>query len=323
VLAEIAPWPGGNQSAFVLTEDVESHFANAVSLAAVVRDRAVPATFFVVSQIAAEHPGLADSLAEVGEIGSHTSDHAAVAGRSYVDQRARLSRSQAELRGWAGSNARGLSPPEERFDEATLEAWAWTGGQYLVAVNEARSGSPEVFETPDGNIVVLPRIIKDDYNVFVQDGAMRSRRLIDAYLEGLAKVNALGALAVVSLRTQVAGERNRVQLIADVVDSARARGDWWFATGHDAASWWLARRASSVEVSEVRDGRLEVRVLADTAAGLQGAWLEVMLPGNPQDWIPRQGGTLLRYVRTEWGIRVPLPNIPPGGTSLIELLNVS
>ena len=318
-VAEIAPWPNGSQSALLLTQDVESHFANALSLARVAKEKAVPATFFVVSQLASEFPEIADSLVEAGEIGSHSSDHAVIADRPYIDQRARLSRSQAELRSWAGNPAFGLRPPEERFDETTLRAWSWNGGSYIVGVNEARTGSPEVFDTPEGKIVLLPRIIKNDYNVFVQDGAMRSRRLTEAYLAGMAKINALGALAIVSLRTQVAGEGSRIQLVADVIDSARAQGDWWFASGHEMASWWLARWESSLAVEDVDDGRLEVSVQADASLGLDGAWLEVFLPGLPEDWIPRQRGALVRHVRTEWGVRIPLPDIAPGEESLIDL----
>jgi peptidoglycan/xylan/chitin deacetylase (PgdA/CDA1 family) len=229
-IAEIAPWPHGNQSALVLTQDVESQFANSVDLARVAIEKAVPATFFVVSQLGVDHPTVAETLSEAGEVGSHSSDHSVVAGRTYIDQRARLSRTQAELSDWSGSPAFGLRPPEERFDEATLRAWKWAGGTYLVGANESRQGSPEVFETPEGLIVLLPRIIKNDYNVFVQEGAMRSRRLTEAYLAGMAKINALGALAIVSLRTQVGGEGARVQAIAEVIDSARAQGDWYHDT---------------------------------------------------------------------------------------------
>ncbi len=318
-VAEISPWPNGSQSALLLTQDVESRFANSLSLARVAKEKAVPATFFVVSQVASEFPAIADSLAEAGEIGSHSSDHAVIADRSYVDQRARLSRSQSELRNWAGDPVLGLRPPEERFDETTLRAWSWNGGSYIVGVNEARAGSPEVFDTPDGKVVLLPRIIKNDYNVFVQDGAMRSRRLTEAYLAGMAKVNALGALAVVSLRTQVAGEESRVPLVADVIDSARAQGDWWFASGSEMASWWLARWESSLTVDEVDDGVLQIAVQADATLGLDGAWLEVFLPGLPEDWIPRQSGALMRHVRTEWGVRVPLLEIAPGDESLLDL----
>jgi len=135
----------------------------------------------------------------------------------------------------------------------------------------------------------------------------------------MAKVNALGALAVVSLRTQVGGEGDRVQVVADVIDSARAQGDWWFASGNEMASWWLARWESTLEVKEDDDGRLEIVVQADATTGLDGAWLEVFLPGEAEDWIPRQNGALMRHVRTEWGIRIPLMDIAPGEASQIDV----
>ncbi len=321
-IAEIAPWPHGNQSALLLTQDVESQFPNSASLARVAREKVVPATFFVVSQQGVEHPAFAEVLNEAGEIGSHTSDHAAVAGRSYVDQRARLSRSQGELADWAGSPALGLRPPEEQFDETTLRAWAWAGGTYVVGSNEARQGSPEVFDTPNGKVVLLPRVIKNDYNVYVQDGAMRSRRLMEAYLSGMSKINALGALAVVSLRTQVGGEGARVQVVADVIDSARARGDWWFAAGNEMAEWWLARWEALLDVRETATGQLTVTIRAEEARSLEGAWLEVFLPGNSEDWLPRHGGELMRHLRTEWSVRIPLANIGPGEEMLVELAGV-
>jgi hypothetical protein len=179
-----------------------------------------------------------------------------------------------------------------------------------------------VFDTPDGKLVLLPRVIKDDYNVYVQDGAMRLRRLTEAYLAGMNKINALGALAVVSMRTQVGGEGSRVQVAADVIDSARARGDWWFAAGSEMAEWWLARWETVLDVRDAAEGQLEVTVRADEVIGLDGAWLEVFLPGTAEDWIPRQGGALMRHLRTEWGIRIPLADIAPGAEVLVELVGV-
>ena len=148
---------------------------------------------------------------------------------------------------------------------------------------------------------------------------MRSRRLTEAYLAGMAKINALGALAIVSLRTQVGGEGSRVQAVADVIDSARAQGDWWFASGTEMATWWLARWESSLAVDDENDRRLRVTVQADTSLGLDGAWLELFLPGLPEDWVPRQGGVLVRHVRTEWGVRIPLSDIAAGEESLLDL----
>lgn len=321
-VAEISPWPHGNQSAFLLSQDVESQFANSANLARVARQKAVPATFFVVSQLGIDHPTISDSLNEGGEIGSHTSDHAVIAGRPYVDQRARLNRSQAELADWAGVRAFGLRPPEERFDETTLRAWTSAGGTYIVGTNESRQGSPEVFDTPDGRVVLLPRVIKNDYNVYVQDGAMRSVRLTEAYLAGMSKISALGALAVVSLRTQVGGEGARVQVVAEVIDSARAQGDWWFATGREMADWWLARWDAALDLREAANGQFEIVVRASETRGLVGPWLDVFLPGDPEDWTPRYRGELMRHLRTEWGIRIPVGNVDPGTEMLIELAYV-
>jgi hypothetical protein len=164
--AELLSWPGGARSALLIAEDVETEFPNAAALAEVATRKSVPVTFFVVSQLALDHPDLAASLARVGEIGSQTSDHAVLVGQTLLEQRAKLTRSWAEVRGWTGDSAFGLHPPEERFDLNTLRAWRMAGGSYVVGLNEARTGSPEVFETEEGEVVLLPRIVKDDYNVF-------------------------------------------------------------------------------------------------------------------------------------------------------------
>ena len=125
-----------------------------------------------------------------------------------------------------------------------------------------------------------------------------------------------------SLRTQVGGEGNRVRAIADVVDSARAQGGWGLASGRQMADWWLARWESALEVNEAGEQQLAITVTAPPDAGLQGAWLEVFVPGNVDDWTPSRSGQPLRHVRTEWRIRIPLTDLAPGEESVIELRRV-
>ncbi len=317
--AEVATWPEAARSALLITQDVESRFDNAVALAEIARRKSHPVTFFVVSQLALEFPNIADSLRNVGEIGSQTSDHSVIAGLPYADQRSRLSRSWAEIRGWSGDSAFGLHPPEERIDESTLQAWRETGGEYLVAVNDSRSGSPEVYETPAGQIVLLPRIIKDDYNVFVQESAMRSRHLTDAYLQGMAKVRAIGGLAVISLRTQVGGEPGRIQVIEEVIDSARAQREWWVSTGRTAANWWLTRRETLLHLDQLPDGEIEIHVTAPPTRPLTHAWLNLLLPGDPHDWAPQLDGQPIQYSETRWGLRIPVPDLTENQTTTIIL----
>jgi peptidoglycan/xylan/chitin deacetylase (PgdA/CDA1 family) len=319
--AEILTWPQGVRAALLVAQDVESQFPNAAALAALARRKSVPVTFFVVSQIALGYPELADSLNAVGEVGSQTSDHTVLAGLSYTDQRTRLSRSWAEVRGWTGDTTFGLHPPEERFDANTLRAWRETGGSYIVAVNEARTGSPEVFETGGGEVVLLPRIIKDDYNVFVQESAMRSRRLTDAYLQGLDKTRSLGGLAVVSLRSQIGGQPGRVGVIGEVVDSARASGDWWIAAGRDIASWWSARRQTTVAFIEITGDRITFDVTAPEDKSVSGAWVSVLLPDSHSIWSPDVDGRPAAYAETSLGLRVALPDLVPGERITVTLRN--
>ena len=317
--AEIATWPHAALATLLVAQDVESRFGNAVALANIARNKAVPVTFFVVSQLALEHPEIADSLSAVGEVGSQTSDHSVIAELTYSDQRSRLNRSWNEIRGWTGDSVFGLHPPEERFDENTLRAWRGLGGRYVVAVNDARTASPEIHDTPNGKIVLLPRIIKDDYNVFVQESALRSRHLTEAYLHGMAKVRAVGGLAVVSLRSQVAGEPGRVGVVGEVIDSALSSGEWWIATGRSVADWWLARNDTHLQISDLPGGDLELHVTTSSQHELLGGWLNLILPGDPQSWTLEMSGQPLQYSETNWGLRIPIPDMAPGEESVITL----
>ena len=305
--AEIAPWPGDARAAVVFSQDVESEFRNSGHLAAIAAEREMPVSFYVVSRLALEHPELADTLAEAGEVASQTSDHGVVAGLPVDEQRARLGRSWAELRGWTGDSAVGLRPPEERFDENTLRAWRAVGGTYVAAVNDARTGSPEVFETESGPIVLLPRIIKDDYNVLVQESTFGSKRLLEAYLEGMRKVRGLGGLAFLSTHSQVAGTPRRVRVLAEVMDLVAAHeADWWPATGRAVAEWWLARSEATVIATRDSARNLQFVVRSASSRPLAGAWLRVILPRDAHDLEPLLNDRPVTFAREPWGLSVPI-----------------
>jgi peptidoglycan/xylan/chitin deacetylase (PgdA/CDA1 family) len=315
-LAEMATWPGGRRGALLVAQDVETGFENVTALARLLRDREVRGTFFAVSRLALEHPEVADSLRGAGEVGSQTADHASTAGLPEHEQEVRLERSIRELEAWSGQVVAGLRPPEERFDEATLRAWRRAGGRYLAAVNEARSAAPEVFDTPDGPVVLLPRLLKDDYNVFVQDGARRTEPLRSAWLEGMRKIEALGGLAYLSLHSQIAGTPERVGVVGEVLDSVATRsGSWWTAPGGEIADWWTARGSARLEL-ESRGDTLALRLTAP-AGGLDDAWVDLYLPAG-LDLRPHREGAALPWAPTEWGIRFPVGAL--GSTREIEIL---
>ena len=172
-------------------------------------------------------------------------------------------------------------------------------------------------------MVLLPRIIKDDYNVFVQESALRSIRLTEAYYQGMLKVHAIGGLAVVSTRSQVGGEPGRVRVVGEIIDSARAMGGWWIATGREVADWWLARRETDIQTTRAPNGDIVVRLAVAETGFLRGAWLNVDLPGYPEEWTPTVDGRPSRYELSDWGMRIPLEDLSPGATTIVGLTRLN
>jgi len=320
----VSPWPEGRRAGLLIAEDTENGFANAASLARLLRDADLPGTFYAVSQMALAHPELADSLSGA-EIGSHTTDHVSTVGLPLAEQQLRLDRSRRELATWSGREVLGLRPPEERFDDATLRAWlrlvpADRGVPYLAAVNGARSAAPEIYRYPEGPIVMLPRLMKDDYNVVVQEGTRRPEHMLAAYLEGMNKMGALGGFAFVSLHTQIAGTPGQIGVVGSVLDTVVAQRElWWTATGADIARWWLDRDAMRLTMDRIPDtAEIVVEIQAPRGTGAREVWLDVNLP--LEEMIPMEGERRLPYARSEHGIRVPLHPLTAGELRTVRLV---
>ncbi len=330
-----AAWPRGSRAAMLYSVDVESQPENARTMAELLREREIPATFFAVTQLVEDSLDLAAALVATGEVGSQTTDHAPVAGRTAQEQFLRLGRSWSDAEDWSGEGPVGLHPPEEAFDAFTLEGWARAGGRYVLAVNGGRSASPEVHGTRSGTVIVLPRLMKDDYNVFVQESAVRPRRLAEAYLQGASKLRALGGLAIVSGRTQILNSPERQSAMAEVADTARAQGDWWLAEGRELADWWMRRqrvRVRFVTESEADVGRYEgvssaglptlAVSLPEGERGLDGVWVDVTLPRGSRGVVPWVGGSPSDYAATPWGLRVPVGVLEPGSVRRISFVRM-
>jgi len=339
IFASVSPWPGGRRAALLLVEDVEAEHGNAAAMAEVLQELELPGTFFAVSQLVMDDAELGRALLEAGEVGSQTSDHNPVAGLSYQDQAVRLRRSWAEIRGWTGRAPVGLRPPEEAFDTNTLRAWVEAGGRYVLAVNQARSGSPELHRFRDRDpVVLLPRLMKDDYNVFVQEGALRTERLTEAFLEGREKLRAIGGLAVVAVHTQIVGTGRRLEAVRAVADAAADDGDWWIGTGGDISEWWRNRAEVRVVVQpesvtgppvadsaagdppETTLSSLGFRVEARNQQAIEGVWIDIVLPMGAGGVVPLVDDLPVAHTRNDWGLRVPLGPMEAGVVRVLSLI---
>jgi peptidoglycan/xylan/chitin deacetylase (PgdA/CDA1 family) len=329
-IAAPAPWPGGARAALAVTLDVEDEARNALATAELLNERGLEGTFYVVSQMVQSDTALAAALTAAGEVGSQTSDHTPVAGLTPQDQRVRLRRSWIDVMEWAGTEPDGLHPPEESFDASTLAAWAAAGGTYLLATNEARSGSPEIHRNGDATMVVLPRLLKDDYNIIVQDRVIRSAGLGEAHLAGMRKLHAIGGLAVIAGHTQIMRPGGRVEALGAVLDSARAEGDWWITPAGAVADWWRARdgvrlRFVPPQPVEGRPGLAgsgvgDLLVEAHPDIDLAGLCVDVVIPTGTSALVPLVDGEPVAFIATSWGMRVPVGDLSAGGSRRISFV---
>ena len=327
-----SPWPTAARAALVFAIDVEGQdvYVNALDAAAMFEIESLPATFFAVSQLVADDDALARALTAAGEVGSQTVDHTPLAGLTVQDQNLRLRRSWGEIERWTGIGPAGLRPPEDAFDVTTLRAWKLAGGRYVLASNEARSASPELHDTGEGHVVLLPRLLKDDYTVIVRDVTLRSQRLADAFLAGTRKMRAIGGLAIVLGHTQIMVSGPRLDAFRAVADTVRAEGDWWIARGDEVADWWLARsqvELSWVEAASPPAGR-GMRpagvsdLLVTTEVTLNDFWVDVFAPGLEESAIPLVDGTSVDFAEKDWGVQVRIGTLRPGEVRRISLVVV-
>ncbi|MDX1646999.1 MAG: polysaccharide deacetylase family protein, partial [Longimicrobiales bacterium] len=237
------PWPEAARTALLFAIEVEGEAAyrNAADIASAFQADDLPISFFAVSRLVEGDEALAEALSAAGEVGTQTVDHTPLAGLTAQDQRIRLRRSWSDIEEWTGLGPAGLRPPEESVDAVTLEAWRRAGGRYILASNEARSASPEIHDVDGGPMVLLPRLMKDDYTIIVRDITLRSRTLAEAYLAGTKKIRAIGGLAVVAGHTQIIEPGARLQALRSVADSVRGHDVWWIAEARDVALGWVDR----------------------------------------------------------------------------------
>jgi len=316
-----SPWPGAAQAALVFALDVEGRdtYVNARDVAAMFEVEDVPVTFFAVSALVADDAELGAALASAGEVGTQTVDHTPLAGLTRQDQALRLGRAWRDIEAWTEAGPMGLRPPEEAFDSTTLWAWRSAGGRYLLATNEARSAAPEVHVTDAGPVILLPRLMKDDYTVVVRDITLRSTGLAEAFVADIRKMRAIGGLGVVAGHTQIIEAGPRLEAFRTVADSVRAQGGWWVAEAREVAKWWLAR--SQVELRWVAgEAGEELLVSAGSEAGIDDLWIDVVAPTLPGDVIPMVDGLSAAFMDESWGMRVAVGSLAAGDVRRISFV---
>lgn len=276
-LIEVEAWPHGAVAAAAIVQDVEDQFANAKYAMDSLHAANVPATYFLTSRLARRYAQLTRALAQHGEVGTHSENHRLLGGSLPDSQAARLALTQRELTALVGHPVRGLRPPEEQFDSATMSGWLKAGGRYIFGANNSRSAAPELLAIGDDTLVLLGRVNTDDFNATSLARGDRVEGIAREYLSDFDRVRALGGLYLMSFHSQLLARSELVPALARVARRLRRDPGIWLATTGEIAEWWRMR--ARVDVHVQRDGaqRMLIKVTNHNSDALRGAVVRVTL----------------------------------------------
>lgn len=313
-LATIEPWPLGKRAAASLAQDVESGFGNARYAVDSLRAAGVRSSFYLTSALAQRYQRLSRRMAESGEVGTHSDNHQLLGGTPSADQRERLSTTQRELRQIVGAEVKGLRPPEEQFDTATMTGWLSVNGSYLFGANDSRSAAPELLRFGRDTLVLVGRVGSDDFA-----GIARRVPIIDSlvamFLSDYDRLRSLGGHYVLSYHSQVLAKPELVPALARVARRLASDTAVWTAPVGDVADWWRARASLEANVRIVA-GRLRVTIRNRSTRDVRDAVVRIELPEDVH--VVRSGAqTLPGDSRT---LRLVVPPLPAGEVVRLEFV---
>lgn len=309
-LATVLPWPDGKDAAAVIAQDVEDRFTNARYAVDSLTAAHFPGTYFLVSDLAMRNPALVRAMAAQGEIGTHTPRHQLLGGEPAAEQRAQLVRTQRDLGSLLGHTVTGLRPPEEQFDTTTLDTWESLGGRYVFGANNARTASPEILDVDGRQLVLLGRVINDDFISVARAGQTNARVLADEYLDGYGKVKALGGLFILSYHSQLLSRPDLVPALATVARRLASDSTLWTATAGQVADWWLRRSRADAHATYVDPTHVRLTVTNHGSQPLQNAVVRLLVGSARAAAVT---GATLRG-EDPWSLSLAVPTIAPNAT---------
>jgi hypothetical protein len=307
--ATVEPWPRGRRAAAAIAQDVEDQFANAALALDSLEAVQFPGTYFLTTRFSRSYSRLSRALERDGEAASHSQNHWVLGGNPPDVQHRRLRGTQRDLQDVLGHPSRGLRPPEEQFDSATIHAWAAVGGTYIFGANDQRTASPEVLAAGADTIVLIGRFGSDDF------AAARPHRgdpeaAAAVFLDDFAQVRALGGAYVLSYHSQLLA---RPEWISALTRAARTIGrdtTVWRTTTGEIADWWRARSAVSADVDATANDRVVVTVRNDGPSTVEDLVVHVRdVTSRP---IARSDARLLPAAAGE--LRLLVPSLRSGAT---------
>jgi peptidoglycan/xylan/chitin deacetylase (PgdA/CDA1 family) len=205
------------------------------------REYALPATFFVPGATADRHPQTVESILTAGhEIGHHSYAHFSPFAQTEDEERADFERALETLRR-AGVEVEGFRCPSWEPAWRTPQIVAQHGLSYDSSLMD--SDKPYVLDTGAGEIVELPvHWSLDDWEqyAYLPDPPHRSSiespaKVLDLWISELDAMRRYGCLFLLTCHPFLSGRPHRVEVLRTLIEHALAAGDVEFAACRDVA----------------------------------------------------------------------------------------
>ena len=279
-----AAWPHGRKSAQLVEMDTEEGFANARTLARMMREIDYRGAFYVLTSSAVAFPDVLTDLHRDFELGYHGDIHTSFKGQSRDVQQQRITGMVSQLQQviTQPGAARGFRAPTEGYDKTTDVLLLKAGlRHHLAGPGEANLRLPffapiEGTDISDG-LLILPRTQRDDLNLLAafNDAAQLTQAMINDL--NLARDN--GALGVLSVHSQNFGEAQPMhQAMPPYLAYLRSQREAiWLASPSDIDTWWRERERLRMAVRQVGP-RMELDLSVSGNQPVKGGSLTLMLP---------------------------------------------
>jgi len=281
-------WPKGHIAAHLMEMDTEDRFFSAPSFATDLESIGVKGTFYSLTSVALEHPGVVqDLLARGHEIAYHADIHVGFANQSPEVQEARIQNMIAQMTTLIGDQtprlATGFRAPTESYN-ATTEVLLRRHGMLHHAADPGSTEDRLPFFSrsepgvgPEEALVVLPRTQLDDVSYRKLWFSLAQVQATLQYDLGLAVKG--GAFSLLSVHTQNYVEGGLLtRVMPEYVQHVQTYQDRiWLPRADQVAAWWRQRERVKVQQLE-RGGELVLQMAVAAPGGVQGLTVFVMNP---------------------------------------------
>jgi hypothetical protein len=281
---EVDLYPGGKPNALFIAMDTEWQFENAVYLGELLQARGLRGGFMCVNEWAAENATLVRSLAEHHDIGSHSEDHTVFVGQPRQTQALRLKRSADGLAELSGRAILGFRPPEERYDETTLDALAETGFTYILGGEATAAGLPVLLETSgvgtSASLVLIPRIQRDDLYL-VNHEELSEEEMVEGWRKDWETVRRHRGIHYVSVHSTWVTGPEKAAVLGRFLDDLPL-DDIWMPGPNGLAAWWRSRASIKAELQDGTDGEAVLTIRNESSESVDDLGVWAAFEGNPR-----------------------------------------